>query len=202
MAHSVFQYIKSRLVRWRIFKVYIAPIIEWYLPVIMLKPRHPTAKPNAVESFQHQMLCLVSGACTKVSASALAREMSEMPVKLKADRLCSRLNNFIHRNRGDLCWGKGTPRSNRAQESSARAELPRPPGRGRIRRTLETWSSSERRNTATTRTKSYTRKARTMHSSSTKSPWRPGSKCITITSGESFVIGSWTTKLHIDTLLS
>ena len=57
MVRSVFQYIKSEFVRWRIFEVYVAPIIEWYLPTIALKPKHDLAKLNMVDSFQHQMLC-------------------------------------------------------------------------------------------------------------------------------------------------
>ena len=32
MVRSAFQYIRSIYVRWRIFKVYICPVIEWYLP--------------------------------------------------------------------------------------------------------------------------------------------------------------------------
>ena len=102
MARSIFQYISSRQVRFRIYQVYISPIIEWYLPVIMFKPRTSTAKMNAVESFQHQMLCLVSGACTRVSSKELAREMAEMPVSLKLGRLCARLMEFIFRDEGVL----------------------------------------------------------------------------------------------------
>ena len=58
MTRSVFQYIKSRQVRRRIYQVYVAPVIEWYLPVIMLKAKTAGSKLNAIESFQHKMMCL------------------------------------------------------------------------------------------------------------------------------------------------
>ena len=71
MARSVFQYVSSMYVRWRIFRVYISPIIEWYLPVVAHKPRHELAWNNILESFQHQMLALVTGASTKASTTGL-----------------------------------------------------------------------------------------------------------------------------------
>ena len=102
MIRSVFQYIKSEFVRWRIYKVYVAPIIEWYLPTIALKPKHDLAKLNVVESFQHQMLCMVSGACTKSSSKRLAEVMAEAPVSFKLTKLCHSLKRRIHRDRNAL----------------------------------------------------------------------------------------------------
>ena len=75
LAKSIFQYVRSIFIRWRIFKVYISPIIDWFIPVIALKPRHELAAANEVEQFQHNMLCLVTGASTFVSARKLADVM-------------------------------------------------------------------------------------------------------------------------------
>ena len=97
MARSVFQYIRSRVVRRRIYQVYVAPVIEWYLPVIMLKPKTAGSKLNAIESFQHKMMCLISGACSKVSAVELGKQMAEMPVHMKLGRLACRLVRNITR---------------------------------------------------------------------------------------------------------
>ena len=97
MARSIFQYVKSRTVRRRIYQVYIAPVIEWYLPVVMFKCNPANKKLNAVESFQHRMLCLVAGACQKVSSKELGVQMAEMPVHLKLGRMCSRLAPHLDR---------------------------------------------------------------------------------------------------------
>ena len=60
LACSVFQYLKSVFVRWRVYKVYIAPIIEWYLPTMAHKPRTAGSRANILESFQHRVLAMVS----------------------------------------------------------------------------------------------------------------------------------------------
>ena len=81
LACSVFQYLKSVFVRWRVYKVYIAPIIEWYLPTVAHKPRTAGSKANILESFQHRMLAMVSGACVCSSRIGLQEVMREMPVR-------------------------------------------------------------------------------------------------------------------------
>ena len=113
MTRSVFQYIKSRQVRRRIYQVYVAPVIEWYLPVIMLKAKTAGSKLNAIESFQHKMMCLVSGACTKVAAEELGEQMAEMPVQMKLGRLANRL---VHNIDSDENLLKGSESDNAGQE--------------------------------------------------------------------------------------
>ena len=98
MVRSVFQYVSSLYVRWRIYKVYISPIIDWYLPVIAHKPRHALAQNNSVESFQHQLLALVTGASTSASTKGLEQVCEEPPVSFKLRRLCSRLDQYVFRN--------------------------------------------------------------------------------------------------------
>ena len=51
MTRAIFQNVRSEYVRWRIFTVYIAPIIEWYLPTITHLPRHDLAKNNPWRAF-------------------------------------------------------------------------------------------------------------------------------------------------------
>ena len=50
-----FQYISSLKIRRRIWQVYISPIIEWFLPVIMTRPNHTLASANAAEVYQHRI---------------------------------------------------------------------------------------------------------------------------------------------------
>ena len=109
MAKSVFQYVTSMFVRWRIFRVYISPIIEWYLPVIAHKPRHALARNNILESFQHQMLALVTGASTKVSTLGLEQVCEEPPIAFKLKRLCSRLRQYVGRNEHELRTDPNSP---------------------------------------------------------------------------------------------
>ena len=110
MARSVFQHIRSVFVRWRIFKVYICPIIEWYLPVIMTKHKTAGSKQNSIESFQHQMLSLVSGACSRSNATKLGRIMAEMPIELKLGKLADRMRDYVPRNEYHLIYGNQTMR--------------------------------------------------------------------------------------------
>ena len=105
ITRSIFQYIKSVYVRWRIFKVYVAPVIEWYLPVVSHLPWHELACNNAVESFQHQMLALVTGVCSSCNGSELNMITAEMPVKLKLWRLSFRMSKYVERDLYDLYVG-------------------------------------------------------------------------------------------------
>ena len=105
MARGAFQYIKSIYVRWRIFKVYICPVIEWYLPVIMTKNKTAGSSLNSIESFQHQMLALVSGACSKCNSSQLCEIMAEMPVELKLGKLALRMKRYLDRDIFRLAYG-------------------------------------------------------------------------------------------------
>ena len=112
LACSVFQYLKSVFVRWRVFKVYIAPIIEWYLPTLVHKPRNAGSKPNLLESFQHRMLCMVSGACRSCNRSGLEEVMREMPIRFKMAKLGARMARYATREVADLLVGEGLGTTN------------------------------------------------------------------------------------------
>ena len=107
MVISVFQYIKSIFVKWRIYQVYIAPIIEWYLPTIAHKRRNKTT--NILESFQHRMLTMVVGAMGNVSRVELAKTVGEMPVMLKLARLGGRMCDYTKRSIADLLTKRRSP---------------------------------------------------------------------------------------------
>ena len=105
MVRSAFQYIRSIYLRWRIFKVYICPVIEWYLPVIMTKHKSAGSNLNAIESFQHQMLSLVSGACSKCNSIELCKTMAESPVEFKLNKLSHRIMKYVDRDIFYLAYG-------------------------------------------------------------------------------------------------
>jgi len=95
---NITQYFKSITVKRRVWEVYMAPIIEWYLPVIAFKKRDENAPPNALESFQHQTLTTALGASGKVSRVFINEIAALKPVKLKLRSLGDRLTFFISRN--------------------------------------------------------------------------------------------------------
>ena len=105
MARSVFQYIKSIYVRWRIFKVYIAPIIEWYLPTMAHKSRTAGAKNNVLESFQHQLLAMVTGVCSSCSREELEKTVGEMSVRMKMAKMGARMQKYVFRDTIQLLVG-------------------------------------------------------------------------------------------------
>ena len=107
MACSVFQYLRSVFVRWRVYKVYIAPIIEWYLPTMAHKPRNAGSKSNLLEVFQHKLLAMVSGACRSCNRSGLEEVMREMPVKYKIAKMAARMARYAKRDVAELLVGRG-----------------------------------------------------------------------------------------------
>ena len=107
MACSIFQYLKSVFVRWRVYKVYIAPIIEWYLPTMAHKPRTAGSKANLLESFQHRLLAMVSGACRSCNRSGLEEVMREMPVRFKIAKMAARMSRYVSRDVAELLIGTG-----------------------------------------------------------------------------------------------
>ena len=71
----------------------------------MTKYKTAGSKANSIESFQHQMLALVTGACSRTNAEQLAKITAELPVLLKLGKLCERMKRKAPRNLYDLIYG-------------------------------------------------------------------------------------------------
>ena len=98
--------------------MYIAPIIEWYLPVICDKPIHENASRNKIESFQHRMLCLVTGASQRVPSKGLDEIMAEPPVHFKLRKFADRMCQYFHRDRDEMRGEQAPGRTTRSGRSS------------------------------------------------------------------------------------
>ena len=110
MMYDIFQYINAIHVRWRIYRVYISPIIEWYLPTIITEPGMKTDifKPSTlIEQFQQQCLAEVVGVAPTVSRQELNEIMCERSVKEKVQIVASRLSAFCERDLNVLKWNHG-----------------------------------------------------------------------------------------------
>ena len=125
MARAVFQYVHSIYVRWRIYRVYIAPIIEWFLATSVNKPIHDRAQRAKIESFQFQMLCLVTGASQRCSAAGLEHVCAEKPVRLKLRKFAQGLSAYVYRNKYDLLVGQHGNTTRRSTRSGAAASSTR-----------------------------------------------------------------------------
>jgi len=99
---NITQYFRSPMVKRRIWEIYMAPIIEWYLPVIAFKKRLEDSPPNALESFQHQTLTSALGASGKVSRIFINEIAAIKPVTMKLRSLGYRLSEFITRRLSDI----------------------------------------------------------------------------------------------------
>ena len=119
MAKSIFQYLHSSYVKWRVFRVYIAPIIEWFLPTVVNRPIHEHARKSKIESFQFQVLCLVTGASQRCSAKGLEHVCAERPVSLKLRKFAAGFAKHVDRDIIKLMVGDGSRKSTRKLRSGA-----------------------------------------------------------------------------------
>ena len=89
--------------------MYTAAIIEWYIPTMAHKSRTAGAKNNVLESFQHQLLAMVTGVCSSCSREELERMVGEMPVRMKMAKMGARMQKYVFRDTIQLLVGSGTP---------------------------------------------------------------------------------------------
>ena len=84
----LFQYTADIKLKFRIYKIYFAPFVEFYLPAVL---QAGESSNTLVHRFQHDCLCKASGACYTVSRSGLEKVLNEPPVTAKAIRTALRL---------------------------------------------------------------------------------------------------------------
>ena len=118
---EMFQYIDCVWIRWKIYKVYACPVMEWFLPTyITVKGMRVTEKAasNAIEKFQQECLALVLRVPRTVPRNELNRICAEKSTVEKCAVTANRLVNFCPRNVQQLKWIDGiipTTRSTRNQ---------------------------------------------------------------------------------------
>ena len=108
LAGNTFQYLQTLYVRWKIYRVYISPVIEWFLPVAAMdKGIDESSSANAIEVYQQKMLALVARTSKSVSRSGLNDAMRERPTALKMMLLAKKHQKYLdQRDTEKLRWGK------------------------------------------------------------------------------------------------
>ena len=105
MLENVFQYTKDVTVRWRLYKVYICPIIECYLPTYF---NHQWDKRHPIAVFQHKCLCAIISVKTMSPITAVEKALGEISIINKTYKMCKRFgpmlgtelnNQVVHCNR-------------------------------------------------------------------------------------------------------
>ena len=83
-----FQYTRNMSLRWKIWKVYIAPFVELYLPLVIQNKQH---KLTSVHRLQHQTMCRALGLPHTVCRRKMELKVGEKSIEEKAQRLAERL---------------------------------------------------------------------------------------------------------------
>ena len=86
---SVFQYTADITLKWQIFKTYLAPYIELYLPLEIQESNKPAN--SDVYKFQHDCICKVLGVSFRSSRIKTEKVINELPVRAKAIRMAKRM---------------------------------------------------------------------------------------------------------------
>ena len=102
MLNNTCQYCTRTGILMKIWKVYVAPVIEWYLPVIFTKRRDAGAYSHKIDSHQHQTLCTVLSCSDRLSKKDICKVACVKPIKLKAQAMGARLRKHVPRSTVDL----------------------------------------------------------------------------------------------------
>ena len=92
---EMFQYTTDIRVRFRIWRIFIAPLIEWFMICMLTEPRQVNSGTNMLEKFQRDVLCMVTNACVNVNRLELEDVCGEKHVSEKLKIMAERLNMFI-----------------------------------------------------------------------------------------------------------
>ena len=102
MVRSIFQTLSNTYTRWKVYKTYVAPIIDWFIPTIFLLRHDPLAAANKIEVFQQRMLTLATGASRCTNRDEVNHNARERPVKLKCLILADKLSTFFYRDVAEM----------------------------------------------------------------------------------------------------
>ena len=88
MRDSIFQYTNSIPIKWKVYKVYIAPYIELYCPLVL---QNKLWKVSPVHHLQHRTMCKALGIPFTTSRISVEQKMGELSVEEKAIRIAERM---------------------------------------------------------------------------------------------------------------
>ena len=87
---SVFQYTKNMRIRVKVYKTYMAPFTEWFIPLVLQEKAHK--EDTIVHKFQNECLKMTLDLPFTASTQRTEEILNERSIKLKAARAAKRIN--------------------------------------------------------------------------------------------------------------
>ena len=88
---KAFSYTNSVGLRWRIYKVYITPFIELFLPLVIQETSTGPRSKTIIHDLQHRSMCLALGIPFTTSRRKIEIFLGEKAVEEKAQRMATRI---------------------------------------------------------------------------------------------------------------
>ena len=95
--NDIYQHINNTFARWKVYKVFVAPVLEWYNLTMFDKPFKNQSASNPAETFQQDVLCQSVKICRNVNRKKLEDFLHEKPVKTKMKIMATNLCYYLQR---------------------------------------------------------------------------------------------------------
>ena len=95
--NDIFQHVTNTFARWKIYKVFVAPVLEWFNLTMFDKPFKSGSVSNPAEKLQQDVLCQSIKICRNVNRNLLENTLQEKPVKIKMQLMACNLSKYINR---------------------------------------------------------------------------------------------------------
>ena len=131
---DIFQYAPTISIKRRIFTVYIAPIIDYYLPALIMTNQNMA---NDLELFQKEILKQVLGVPRSCPGNQVEKVLKILPVSKRLERACERYEKYLITEPSNLSLDSGVTTRTRTHtktihEIAARIRWLASPAKGKI----------------------------------------------------------------------
>ena len=106
---KAYSYTESIGLRWRIYKVYISPFVELFLPLVIQAPTTGPRSKTIIHDLQHRSMCFALGLPFTAGRRVIEKFMGEKAVEEKAQRMAKRITEVLKIQRPKLCSDDETP---------------------------------------------------------------------------------------------
>ena len=114
ITRDMYQYMESIYARWKIYKIFVNPVIEWFLPVMLTARMDSLAVKNKIEVFQMDALCDALKVPRTVNRIKLEKLVCEKPVRIKMMIMATRLSKHVDRHISQLTARNNSPVATRS----------------------------------------------------------------------------------------
>ena len=125
--NDIFQHVTNTFARWKIYKVFVAPVFEWFNLTMFDKPFKAGSVSNPAEKLQQDVLCQSVKICRNVNRNLLESVLHEKPVKIKMQLMACNLAKFINRSINSISEFNTQPKSIHTTRSGYTADFNRWP---------------------------------------------------------------------------